>query len=50
MIAYVLANGAGDPQGDILRQWLCQLTHNQVVAVQQRPPRRLPSRSTWCWA
>src|ERR1051325_5688364 len=31
MIAYALANGAADSQGDILRQWLYQLTHNEVV-------------------
>src|ERR1051326_8234314 len=32
MIAYVLANGAADSQGDVLRQWLWQLTHNEVVS------------------
>jgi len=31
MIAYALANGAANSQGDVLRQWLWQLTHNQVV-------------------
>jgi hypothetical protein len=31
MIAFVLANGAADSQGDVLRQWLWQLTHNEVV-------------------
>jgi hypothetical protein len=31
MIAYVVANGAADSQGDVLRQWLWQLTHNEVV-------------------
>ncbi len=31
MIAYVLANGASNSQGDVLRQWLYQLTHNKVV-------------------
>src|SRR2546423_8508091 len=31
MVAYVLANGAADSQGDFLRRWLWQLTHNQVV-------------------
>jgi hypothetical protein len=31
LIAFVLANGAGSAQGDVFRQWLWQLTHNQVV-------------------
>jgi uncharacterized protein DUF6789 len=31
MVGYALANGAADSRGDILRQWLYQLTHNEVV-------------------
>ena len=27
MVAYVVANGAADSQGDVLRRWLWQLTH-----------------------
>ena len=38
MIAYVLANGASDSQGDVLRQWLWQLTHNQVVQFSSGSP------------
>jgi uncharacterized membrane protein YagU involved in acid resistance len=38
MIAYVLANGAADSQGDIVRQWLWQLTHNNVVAFSSARP------------
>src|SRR5919199_5774727 len=38
MIAYVLANGAADSQGYILRRWLWQLTHNQVVAFSSGRP------------
>ena len=38
MIAYALANGAADSQGDVLRQWLWQLTHNQVVAFSSGRP------------
>src|SRR5436190_16551155 len=38
MIAYVLANGAGDSQGDPLRRWLYQLTHNEVVAFSSGRP------------
>jgi uncharacterized membrane protein YagU involved in acid resistance len=38
MIAYVVANGAGDASGDILRQWLYQLTHNQVVSFSRATP------------
>jgi hypothetical protein len=37
-IAYVLANGAADSQGDVLRRWLWQLTHNQVVAFSSGRP------------
>jgi hypothetical protein len=32
MVAYAVANGAADQQGDVFRRWLWQLTHNQVVA------------------
>ncbi|MBV8718048.1 MAG: hypothetical protein JO020_26090 [Chloroflexi bacterium] len=38
MIAYVLANGAADSQGDVLRQWLWQLTHNEVVGFSSGRP------------
>jgi len=38
MIAYVLANGAADSQGDVLRRWMYLLTHNQVVAFSSGRP------------
>lgn len=38
MIAYVLANGAADAQGDFFRRWLYQLTHNNVVAFSSGRP------------
>src|SRR5215510_646639 len=38
MVAYVLANGAGDSQGNILQLWLWQLTHNQVVGFSSAQP------------
>jgi len=38
MIAYVLANGAADSQGDFLRRWLFLLTHNNVVAFSSGRP------------
>src|SRR6185437_7936949 len=38
MIAYALANGAADSQGDVFRRWLWQLTHNQVVAFSSGRP------------
>src|SRR6478672_4752671 len=38
MIAYALANGAGDSQGNILQRWLFQLTHNAVVAFSSGSP------------
>jgi hypothetical protein len=38
MIAYVLANGASDSQGDVLRYWLYELTHNEVVAFSSGRP------------
>src|SRR6266567_9308927 len=38
MIAYALADGAADSQGDVLRRWLWQLTHNQVVAFSSGRP------------
>jgi hypothetical protein len=38
MIAYVIANGAADANGDILRQWFYQLTHNQVVSFSRATP------------
>lgn len=38
MVAYALANGAADSQGDIFRRWLWQLTHNDVVAFSSSRP------------
>jgi hypothetical protein len=38
MIAYALANGAADSQGDVFRRWLWQLTHNEVVAFSSGRP------------
>jgi hypothetical protein len=38
MVAYVLANGAADSQGDIVRRWLWQLTHNRVVEFSSGSP------------
>src|SRR5207253_7240635 len=38
MIAYVLANGAADSRGDLVRQWLWQLTHNNVVSFSRTAP------------
>ncbi len=38
MVAYVLANGAADSQGDLLRRWLWQLTHNEVVGFSSGRP------------
>ena len=38
MVAYVLANGAADSQGDVLRRWLWQLTHNRVVEFSSGSP------------
>jgi hypothetical protein len=38
MVAYVLANGAADSQGDFLRRWLWLLTHNDVVAFSSNRP------------
>jgi hypothetical protein len=38
MIAYVLANGIADSQGDPIRRWLWQLTHNDVVAFSSGRP------------
>src|SRR4030081_3920894 len=38
MVAYVLANGAADSQGDIIRRWLWQLTHNEVVGFSSGRP------------
>src|SRR5690349_11300840 len=38
MVAYVLANGAADSQGDIFRRWLYLLTHNEVVAFSSSRP------------
>src|SRR5258708_22139263 len=38
MVAYVLANGVGDAQGDFLRRWVWQLTHNDVVAFSSGRP------------
>src|SRR5215207_1859520 len=38
MIAYVVANGAADSGGDVFRQWLWQLTHNEVVTFSRASP------------
>lgn len=38
MVAYVLANGIADSQGDFFRRWLWQLTHNDVVAFSSGRP------------
>ena len=38
MVAYVLANGAADSQGDIVRRWLYELTHNKVVEFSSASP------------
>ncbi len=38
MVAYVAANGAADANGDIVRRWLWQLTHNEVVSFSHGTP------------
>jgi hypothetical protein len=38
MLAYVLANGAADSQGNILQRWLWELTNNQVVGFSSGRP------------
>src|SRR5207245_2183156 len=38
MAASVLANGAADSQGDIVRRWLYELTHNKVVEFSSASP------------
>jgi hypothetical protein len=38
MVAYVVANGASDSQGNLVQQWLWQLTHNKVVAFSSGSP------------
>jgi hypothetical protein len=38
MVAFVLANGIADARGDVLRSWLWQLTHNEVVAFSSGRP------------
>jgi hypothetical protein len=38
MIAYAAANGAADSSGDMLRQWLWLLTHNEVVSFSRNTP------------
>ncbi len=38
MLAYAIANGAADASGDIFRQWLWQLTHNEVVSFGRATP------------
>jgi hypothetical protein len=38
MVAFVLANGVADSQGDFVRRWLWQLTHNEVVAFSSGRP------------
>lgn len=38
LIAFAVANGAGDSQGDTVRQWLYQLTHNEIVQFSRATP------------
>lgn len=38
LIAYSLATGASDSQGNLVQQWLWQLTHNAVVAFSSGRP------------
>jgi hypothetical protein len=38
MLGYVLANGLADSQGDLVRRWFWQLTHNEVVAFSSGRP------------
>ncbi len=38
MVAFVAANGAADANGDIVRRWLWQLTHNDVVSLSRGTP------------
>jgi uncharacterized membrane protein YagU involved in acid resistance len=38
IIAFLAANGAANSQGDVLRQWLFQLTHNRVVDFSTASP------------
>jgi hypothetical protein len=38
MVAYVAANGGGDSNGNIVQQWLWQLTHNDVVSFSRGTP------------
>ncbi|HEV7663661.1 MAG TPA: DUF6789 family protein [Chloroflexota bacterium] len=38
MVAYVLANGIADSQGDLVRRWLWLLTHNEVVGFSSGRP------------
>jgi uncharacterized membrane protein YagU involved in acid resistance len=38
MVAYVAANGAADANGNIVQQWLWQLTHNEVVSFSRGTP------------
>lgn len=38
MVAYVLANGIADSQGDFVRRWLWLLTHNEVVSFGSGKP------------
>jgi hypothetical protein len=38
MVAYVVANGASDAQGDVFRRWLWLLTHNEVVSFSSGRP------------
>src|SRR5712692_3818702 len=38
VVAYVVANGAADAQGDFFRRWLWQLTHNEVVGFSSGRP------------
>ncbi len=37
-IAYALANGSANSQGNALQEWLWQLTHNQIVAFSSGRP------------
>ncbi len=38
VLAYLLANGVGSPQGGGVRFWLWELTHNNVVSFSQAAP------------
>ena len=38
IVAFLAANGIGDARGDVFRQWLFQLTHNDVVSFSGATP------------